>query len=115
MGHEADGISRNGDFETPLHIAVESSEAVAKLLAQRFPRCIAFRNKTGADPVRFFLQNPPPSPSSSSSLFFFLPKKKHTKKNKHYDYFLSFVLSLIILENIMLSILNWGEREKTPN
>lgn len=60
-GHEADGISRNGDFDTPLHIAVESSEAVAKLLAQRFPRCIAFRNKTGADPVRL------PANSSSHS------------------------------------------------
>lgn len=67
-GHEADGISRNGDFDTPLHIAVESSEAVAKLLAQRFPHCIAIRNKAGADGVRlpatllFFLKKMPSPP-----------------------------------------------------
>lgn len=63
VGHEADGISRNGDFDTPLHVAVESSEAVAKLLAKRFPRCIAFRNKKGADPVRLAaIHFAPPSP-----------------------------------------------------
>lgn len=54
-GHEADGISRNVNFDTPLHLAVESSEAVARLLATRFPRCISFRNKQGADAVRSLL------------------------------------------------------------
>lgn len=73
VGHEADGISRNGDFDTPLHVAVEFSEAVAKLLAKRFPRCIAFRNKKGADPVRLAANHFAP-PSPFFILFYFLKK-----------------------------------------
>lgn len=57
-GHEVSGVSRNAEFDTPLHLAVESpSPAVAMLLATRFPRCISMQNKHGADAVRF-----PPSP-----------------------------------------------------
>lgn len=73
VGHEADGISRNGDFDTPLHVAVEFSEAVAKLLAKRFPRCITFRNKKGADPVRLAANHFAP-PSPFFILFYFLKK-----------------------------------------
>jgi len=57
-GHEDAGISRNADGDTPLHLAVETSEAVAELLASKFPRCIEWKNKAGADTVRL-----PPLPS----------------------------------------------------
>lgn len=78
VGHEADGISRNGDFDTPLHVAVESSEAVAKLLAKRFPRCIAFRNKKGADPVRLAANHfAPPSPFFFYFIFLKKPPPPH--------------------------------------
>lgn len=89
VGHEADGISRNGDFDTPLHVAVESSEAVAKLLAQRFPRCIAFRNKGGADPVRLPANHSAP-PSPFLFLFFifylfFFKKKAFPPRPLHFS------------------------------
>jgi len=48
-GHEDDGIARNADWDTPLMLAVESQEAVATMLATRFPRCIAWKNKRGED------------------------------------------------------------------
>lgn len=57
-GHEGSGISRNGNWDTPLHLAVESSIPVAVLLATRFPRCIPWRNKQGADAVRGDLPSP---------------------------------------------------------
>jgi len=57
-GHEDGGISKNADWETPLHLAVETSEGVAELLATRFPRCIPWKNKQGADAVRFALSHP---------------------------------------------------------
>lgn len=50
-GHEDSGISKNANWDTPLHLAVETSEAVAELLATRFPRCIPLKNKQGADAV----------------------------------------------------------------
>lgn len=50
-GHEDDGISKNANWDTPLLLAVETSEAVATLLATRFPRCIPWKNKQGADSV----------------------------------------------------------------
>ncbi|KAL2045748.1 hypothetical protein N7G274_002179 [Stereocaulon virgatum] len=50
-GHEDESISRNANWDTPLHIAVESSEAVATLIAMRFPRCIPWKNKQGADAI----------------------------------------------------------------
>jgi len=52
-GHEQGGISKNANLDTPLHLAVESSEEVAELLASRFPRCVAWKNKQGADAVCF--------------------------------------------------------------
>lgn len=51
-GHEDGGISKNANWDTPLHVAVETSEDVAELLATRFPRCIPWKNKQGADAVR---------------------------------------------------------------
>jgi len=51
-GHEDGGISRNANWDTPLHLAVETSEEVAELLATRFSRCIPWKNKQGADAVR---------------------------------------------------------------
>lgn len=51
-GHEDDGISRNANWDTPLHLAVETSGEVAELLATRFSRCIPWKNKQGADAVR---------------------------------------------------------------
>jgi len=51
-GHEDGGISKNANWDTPLHVAVETSEQVAELLAKRFPRCIPWKNKQGADAVR---------------------------------------------------------------
>ena len=50
-GHEDESISRNANWDTPLLIAVETSQAVATLLATRFPRCIPWKNKQGADAV----------------------------------------------------------------
>lgn len=85
-GHEdEDGISKNANGDTPLLLAVETSEAVATLLATRFPRCIAWKNKQGADAVwvnLFFPSSPPPFipgfvPTAflrSLSLFFFPPQ-----------------------------------------
>ena len=34
-------------------LAVGADDDVAKILAERFPRCIEWRNKQGADAVRF--------------------------------------------------------------
>lgn len=48
-GHEDGGISKNGNWDTPLLVAVETSEPVATLLATRFPWCIPWKNKQGAD------------------------------------------------------------------
>lgn len=53
-GHEDDGISRNANGDTPLHLAVETSAPVATLLASTFPQCIPWKNKQGADTVRPF-------------------------------------------------------------
>ena len=50
-GHEDESISRNANWDTPLLLAVETSPAVATLLATRFPRCIPWKNKQGADAV----------------------------------------------------------------
>ncbi|KAL8738216.1 MAG: hypothetical protein Q9181_000942 [Wetmoreana brouardii] len=50
-GHEDESISRNANGDTPLHVAVETSVPVATLLATRFPRCIPWKNKQGADAV----------------------------------------------------------------
>lgn len=66
-GHEDAGISRNADGDTPLHLAVETSEAVAELLASKFPRCIAWKNKAGADTVRPPSPRPHPKPSHPES------------------------------------------------
>ncbi|MCJ1402208.1 26S proteasome non-ATPase regulatory subunit [Xylographa trunciseda] len=48
-GHEDGGIARNADGDTPLMLAVEASEEVAQLLADRFARCVGWKNKRGAD------------------------------------------------------------------
>jgi len=57
-GHEDDSISRNADWDTPLHLAVEKSEAVAALLATSFPRCIPWKNKQGADALMLTARSP---------------------------------------------------------
>ncbi|MCJ1314457.1 hypothetical protein MMC25_008139, partial [Agyrium rufum] len=48
-GHEDDGISRNDNRDTPLTLAVKANEELAQSIAERFPRCIDWRNKQGAD------------------------------------------------------------------
>ncbi|KAL2058480.1 hypothetical protein ABVK25_001208 [Lepraria finkii] len=57
-GHEDESISRNANWDTPLHIAVESSEAVAMLIATRFPRYIPWKNKQGADALMLTSRTP---------------------------------------------------------
>ncbi|KAI4263894.1 MAG: hypothetical protein L6R42_000980 [Xanthoria sp. 1 TBL-2021] len=49
FGHEDDAVSRNVSWDTPLHLAVETSDPIAVLLATRFPQCIPWKNKQGAD------------------------------------------------------------------
>ncbi|KAF2455374.1 ankyrin repeat-containing domain protein [Lineolata rhizophorae] len=49
-GHEDDGISRNTDWDTPLHIAAATrNDKVGILLINRFPRCVPWPNKQGLD------------------------------------------------------------------
>lgn len=57
-GHEDDGISKNANWDTPLLLAVETSEAVATLLATRFPRSIPWKNKQGADSLMLTSRTP---------------------------------------------------------
>ncbi|KAL9000900.1 MAG: hypothetical protein Q9169_000655 [Polycauliona sp. 2 TL-2023] len=52
FGHEDDAPSRNVSWDTPLHLAVETSVPIAAFLATRFPQCIPWKNKQGADAVR---------------------------------------------------------------
>ncbi|KAL8930382.1 MAG: hypothetical protein Q9172_000091 [Xanthocarpia lactea] len=49
FGHEDDTVSRNVGWDTPLHLAVETSAPIAVFLATRFPQCIPWKNKQGAD------------------------------------------------------------------
>ena len=51
-GHEDDAFSRNVTWDTPLHLAVETSVPIAVFLATKFPECIPWKNKQGADVVR---------------------------------------------------------------
>ncbi|KAL9122070.1 MAG: hypothetical protein Q9187_001371 [Circinaria calcarea] len=59
VGHEDDGISRNANGDTPLMLGVGADDRVAQLLAERFPRCIEWKNKQGADAVCFHLLSCP--------------------------------------------------------
>ena len=52
-GHEDDAISSNVTWDTPLHLAVETSVPIAVFLATKFPQCIPWKNKQGADVVRY--------------------------------------------------------------
>ncbi|KAL8674486.1 MAG: hypothetical protein Q9168_001078 [Polycauliona sp. 1 TL-2023] len=52
LGHEDVAMSRNVSWDTPLHLAVETSVPIAAFLATRFPQCIPWKNKQGADVVR---------------------------------------------------------------
>ncbi|KAL9013058.1 MAG: hypothetical protein Q9173_002231 [Seirophora scorigena] len=66
-GHEDDFISCNANGETPLHLAVETSVPIALLLASKFPRCIPWKNKQGADAVMLSARtsvSPPANPTS---------------------------------------------------
>ncbi|MDI1485164.1 MAG: Target of rapamycin complex 2 subunit avo2 [Ramalina farinacea] len=58
-GHEEhEGISRNADKDTPLHVAVAAGhEQVALLLAGRFPSCIPWKNREGEDVSHFFARS----------------------------------------------------------
>ena len=47
-------------------LAVGADDDVAQILAERFPRCIEWRNKQGADAVRFRLSPSPRLLTSSS-------------------------------------------------
>ncbi|KAF2495542.1 ankyrin [Lophium mytilinum] len=49
-GHEAEGVSRNGDWDTPLMLAASAGRAdVGVLLVERFPECVSWENKEGMD------------------------------------------------------------------
>ena len=51
-GHEDENISRNVEGSTPLMEAVDAGkDAVAELLAARFPRCVEWKNREGLDAV----------------------------------------------------------------
>lgn len=50
LGHDADMISRNNDWETPLMLAASAGrEEIGVMLAKRFPACITWQNKQGLD------------------------------------------------------------------
>lgn len=51
-GHDGEEISLNTDWDTPLMLACRNGcVAVAKILIERFPRCIPWMNKRGLDAV----------------------------------------------------------------
>ncbi|KAL8915540.1 MAG: hypothetical protein Q9171_000105 [Xanthocarpia ochracea] len=67
FGHEDDTVSRNVGWDTPLHLAVETSVPVAVFLATRFPQCIPWKNKQGADVIMLSARTEPPTPSISTT------------------------------------------------
>ncbi|KAL8854032.1 MAG: hypothetical protein Q9221_001155 [Calogaya cf. arnoldii] len=67
FGHEDDAISRNVLWDTPLHLAVETSVPIAAFLATRFPQCIPWKNKQGADVVMLSARTALPTPNISTS------------------------------------------------
>ncbi|KAL8679771.1 MAG: hypothetical protein Q9186_003987 [Xanthomendoza sp. 1 TL-2023] len=66
-GHEDDAISRNVTWDTPLHLAVESSVPIATLLATKFPQCIPWKNKQGADAIMLSARTSPSPPTTSTT------------------------------------------------
>ncbi|KAI4154018.1 MAG: hypothetical protein LQ341_000443 [Variospora aurantia] len=66
-GHEDDSISCNANGETPLHLAVETSVPIAILFASRFPRCISWKNKQGADAVMLSARTASSFPANPTS------------------------------------------------
>ncbi|KAL8774965.1 MAG: hypothetical protein Q9209_000444 [Squamulea sp. 1 TL-2023] len=67
VGHEDDAISRNVSWDTPLHLAVETSIPVAVFLATRFPQCIPWKNKQGADVIMLSARTAPPPTNISTT------------------------------------------------
>ncbi|KAL8788458.1 MAG: hypothetical protein Q9213_001681 [Squamulea squamosa] len=67
VGHEDDAISRNVSWDTPLHLAVETSIPVAVFLATRFPQCIPWKNKQGADVIMLSARTAPPPTTNTST------------------------------------------------
>ncbi|KAI6874119.1 decaprenyl-diphosphate synthase subunit 1 [Hortaea werneckii] len=58
-GHEEKEISVNTDNDTPLMCAARNGHVeVGKLLAQEFPRCIPYQNKSGLDALAIASQHP---------------------------------------------------------
>ncbi|KAL9603688.1 MAG: hypothetical protein Q9219_001007 [cf. Caloplaca sp. 3 TL-2023] len=66
-GHENNNISRNANGDTPLHLAVEKSAPIATFLAYKFPHCIPWKNKQGADAVMLSARTLPSSAASPQS------------------------------------------------
>ena len=56
-GHEAEGISRNADWDTPLMAAVtcDGNDGIVRLLIEQFETGIPWQNKTGLNAVSLAL------------------------------------------------------------
>ncbi|KAL8713973.1 MAG: hypothetical protein Q9220_002119 [cf. Caloplaca sp. 1 TL-2023] len=76
-GHEDDGISRNANWDTPLHLAAETSVPIATLLAKTFPRCIPWKNKQGADALMLSARTAPSPPPTSATSPTSTPNPQH--------------------------------------
>ncbi len=94
-GHEAQGISRNADGNTPLMTAVarEANDGVVRLLIDRFERSISWRNKAALDAVIATLFS---SFIGKSTCFYFscshpLPALYHPCPTTHILFFFSTV------------------------
>ncbi|OCK81216.1 ankyrin [Lepidopterella palustris CBS 459.81] len=58
-GHEDEGVSRNGDWETPLMLAAANGRAeVGVLLCKRFPECVGWGDKGGLDALMLSARTP---------------------------------------------------------
>jgi ankyrin repeat protein len=68
QGHDAEFISRNNDWETPLMLAaIAGKEDMGVMLAKRFPESIPMQDKNGMDAVCLLLLPPPLSTTSITS------------------------------------------------
>ncbi|KAL8802484.1 MAG: hypothetical protein Q9182_003792 [Xanthomendoza sp. 2 TL-2023] len=67
VNHEDNAVSRNATWDTPLHLAVETSVSIATLLATKFPQCIPWKNKQGADAIMLSARTSPSLPTTSTT------------------------------------------------
>ncbi|GAB7341197.1 hypothetical protein MBLNU457_7485t1 [Dothideomycetes sp. NU457] len=62
-GHDAEEVSRNADWDTPLILAAANGQVnVGTLLINRCPRCIHWTNKKGLDVLAIACQTPASTP-----------------------------------------------------